>query len=688
MLEPIEGRIDILVAEFTEAVTSSHNSDNAGLYWKSFFTNFLKKMINLYSVTEQTCDPSKFTFCLAGPVVRSIGSPLSTIDAFVVLKDENNEELAKKLTERISTAMKKVEEELLAISKKTNTNYLRLSTVKITPTVFCGTAEQLITKMRSMSTDSCINAIFTAIPLVGDPQILTNFHNKLFASPICSTHIYDNPVSFFYGVAVVEFDGAINRKAINLKNDIMRPVLAILDGLRLEFNLDVGISPEVIVKNLLNDKKISEDAVRLFTLVLNRIGQLRWYLDMQHRQTQELIPTEFENINEIIQIVALLRGEASKRIKTEGNKISLHENRPATFAIDKANAPYLDRIFSQDNKAFDLYVATDIIPIHIKGELSQINKNISKANTAAGIATRYFNNIDNPKHLATYSESFFQCVQNSVLNKNKFNKWMNMVISRCVHDLFDEEGNLKKSIIDIVNINGMYDRIIAEVGKEDANKDILFSYFMNPLLGNTILLDQRYQDLKGDMESENNISRATQQFTNEYFNRNIKIASVTIKEIHNANYCNSLLKISTILETLVKQFRIALRYNLDEREVNLYLNCLGKESDHDSLLGICRSLNEYLDRNMRNPISTEVFHDFRDKIYHCLNNFIIASAPLREEQSKRTYWTKLFATDPLLKHIRSDVSLTQIEIDAVCAELIILQPVINHVAGQFKRQIK
>ncbi len=263
-----------------------------------------------------------------------------------------------------------------------------------------------------------------------------------------------------------------------------------------------------------------------------------------------------------------------------------------------------------------------------------------------------------------------------------------MVISRCVHDLFDAEGNLKKLIINMVNKDGMYDRITAEVGAENVNKDILFSYFMNPLLANTIVLDKRFQELKGDINTDNNISRDTNLYTNEYFDRNIKIPSITIKEIHNANYCNSLLKVSAILESLVIQFRNALRYNLDERELNLYLKCLGKDSDHDSLLGICRSLNEYFERNMRNPVSTEVFHDYRDRIYLCLNNFITVSTALREEQSKRSYWTKLFATDPLLKHVRSDVSITQIEIDAVCAELIILQPVINHVAGQSRRLVK
>ncbi len=682
MQAPLPTRIDLLIEEFKQAIVNSQNSPLPGSNWQQFLTNFLKKMVYECTGADQPFDaehpdiPHPFVYCLSGPVARGIGSPLSTIDAFVMIKDEQDKNIADQLAERINAAMKKLNAELWMISQRTNENYLRQS-VLVDSTKFCGTQEQLKKKMSGIP-DSYINAIFTAIPLVGDAQLLTNLQKNLKSSPIHSDNIYADSISFFYGISVVEFDGAVKGDMINLKNDIMRPVLAILDGLRLEFTLDDHLSPKNLIEALSLNKHISQDAARLFTLVLNRIGQLRWHLDMQKNNTQELIPITQENIREIVDIVALLRAEAKTRVKIQDKKVFLNENRPKTFAIDKANAPYLDRIFTRDTQAFDLYVGTDIIPAHLQHELPQIAKNVAKANTAAGIATRIFNNIAHPQHLATYGESFFRCIDDGVLNKDKFNQWMNTVVCRCIHDLFDAEGNLKKSIVDIINKDNMYEKIVNDDGKETVNKNILFSYFMNPLFLNTVLIDQRYKDLSGGIDNVRpSISRATQHYTNEYFDQNIKVPNVLLKDIHNVNYYVSLSTVLLVLDNIIIQFKNALNEKLEEREARLYKQCLGTNADHYSLLGIMHSLRQYLQQHRGKFVSTEVFHDYRDRINFCFNSFLSNdnAKQLKLELNKpKSFPLSLFSSASALNQLLEVVNKAQIDLDAIAAEKIILQP--------------
>lgn len=676
MQAPLPTRIDLLVEEFKQAVSSSNNLSVPGSNWQQFITNFLKKLIYEHTGADRLFDsanpelPHPFVYCLSGPVIKGIGSPVSTIDSFVILDDKIN----KDLINSINLAITRLNAELQEISQKTNVNYL-LPSVVINPRKLCGTQEQLIKKMREMPTESCINAIFTAIPLVGNHQLLNDLQAKLNLQPIHSVKIYANTISMFYGMSVVGFGGAVSGDEINLKNDIMRPVLAILDGLRLEFNLDDYLSPKNLIEVLLSHQYISEDAARLFIFALNRIGQLRWHLDMQNIQTQELIPINQRNIREIVDVVAILRAEANKRLKIEGDKVYLNEKRPVTFAIDKANVPYLDKMFKQDSQAFDLYVGTDIIPEHLKSEIPRIAENVAKSNTPAGIASRIFNNIGHPRHLATYAESFFRCIDNGILNKDKFNQWMNSVVYRCVHDLFDAEGNIKKSIYDTININNAYDKLIEEDNKESINKNILFSYFMNPLFFNTVIPDRRFENLSGHMDSDKpSISRTTQQYINEYFDQNIKIPHVLLKDIRNVNYCVGLSTILPVFDNVIVQFRNALDEKLDERETNLYKKYLGKDTDHDSLLGIIKSLREYLQQHRGKVVSTEIFHDYRDRIYACLNKFINESKLLNEELAKpKSFFENMFSPTSELNKILSVVNKAQIDMDEIAAEKIPVQ---------------
>lgn len=679
MQAPLPSRIDLLVEEFKQAVTSNNSLTAPGPTWQRFITNFLKRLIYESTGADRPFDaanpetPHPFVYCLSGPAVKEIGSPQSTIDSFLILDDKINQDLVN----TINVAITRLNAELQEISQKTNGNYL-LPSVVINPRKLFGTQEQLIKKMRDMPAESCINAIFTAIPLVGNHQLLNNLQAKLKLQPIHSEKIYANTTSMFYGMSVVGFSGAVSGDKINLKNDIMRPVLAILDGLRLEFNLDDYLSPKNLIENLLSHQYISEDAARLFTFALNRIGQLRWHLDMQNLQTQELIPINQQNIRELVDVVALLRAEANKRVKIEGNKIILNEKRPSTFAIDRANAPYLDKMFKKDNQEFNLYVGTDIIPEYIKGQTSHIAKNAARADpaeNAAGIASRIFNEADHPKHLATYAESFFRCVDDGILNKDKFNQWLNIVLCRCIVDLFDVEGNLKKSIIEIINKDNAYDKMIQKDGQEMVNKNILFSYFMNPLFFNTVIPDRRFAELSGGMDSEKpSITRATQQYINEYFNQKIKVPGVLLKDIRNTNYYVRLTTVLAVFDNIIVQIKNVLSERLDEREADLYKKYLGKDTDHDSLLGIIKSLREYLQQHRGKIVSTEVFHDYRDRIYVCLNKFIIEAVPLKVELDKpKSFPVSLFSPNSVLGQILSGVNQAQRDFDAIAAETMTLQ---------------
>ena len=95
MESPNQVQIGILDTEFTQAVANSHHLPNAGQDWQQFFINFLRKLVLEYTNADKPFNPARpgiphpFVFCLADPVVRGIGSPLSTLDAFVIFKDES-----------------------------------------------------------------------------------------------------------------------------------------------------------------------------------------------------------------------------------------------------------------------------------------------------------------------------------------------------------------------------------------------------------------------------------------------------------------------------------------------------------------------------------------------------------------------------------------------------------------------
>lgn len=614
---------EILQKKFNEIIVASSEAPDPTQMWRILFTQFFQERCKKHLDKEQ-----KFTVCLTGPTTREMGTPFTTVDAFVIVDETETNILA------IKMAVEKVEADLALAA--VHQNQLRPSLVKIRMSTMCGTVEELSKQIILMNLESCINGIFGAVAVFGDQKRLFQLQEKL-KTPFkdLDGKTVSSIASSFYNVAVSTFDGSLHSDVINFKTDIMRPLLAIIDGLRVEFGCEEIVSPVQAIRTLRLKEAISPRVEDLLLQTLATVVKYKWQFDNDAKNMKDSIPYTTD-IRRLIDAVAVLRAEAKKRIVITNTGVQFNPNKPPTFDIDPANFRYQDRTFKKGESLLDILRHTDpmlkvLYHDDNKSVLIEHEKHTDKITDPQGTqlkghVSRIFNNVDNAKHIDDYTELMFLAFDKDHLNEDKYMQWLNVFVPRCVNDLFDGQGQVKAEIKTLLNSNNnWYDRAVETLGEELVNKVILHSYFLNMSMG-SLACNPKFQALSsGGMDDEElSINKKIKNFSEKYFEAFYDEKDILVK-IQQKDYYHTLIQISEQINSLVALLHKEINNNekpLSAHEKSVFNKYLTQQKDENGLAGIAFKVTSFLSSRAqpgKQHVSSAEFNSYIDKILPWVN---------------------------------------------------------------------
>ncbi len=520
------------------------SSQNATTVWQRFLINFLREaFFDLIGNNLKNPKSGKYTFslCLTGSNMKGCGTPLSDIDAFLIVDKEEDVVV-------IQNAAKALQKRMANISKASQHKFMNIDIVGLEMVKFCGTRTQLIQKMQEGDFEIYRRSILAADYIAGNHELLTAFKNDLCQLPLNDDmgKPYRSLSDIYYHQIAQVFNGPRDKKIIHLKRDLLRPIISALDALRFEHPLLDFADPNdplKIIAALEEAGRISPMIAALFNLVISKLRILRWNTHIHKLEEEDEIELNDQNYNsmrELIDAVAIIRGIAdTKIIKKENSTIAHHFN----SISDATNLPYLDNIYRINDKVINV---DQLLNDHIQKFFSS-QKAKFIANVKSDTISRIFNFIDPPTHSYKYNASFNDCINRDdyKLNQAKFDSWLwDLIINCVIPDLFDDQGEIRPYLKEMFNHNNFYDK---QPNKSYANCEIIYSYIMNCIYMSLIKCNKISQELLIKNQTlynpdipvsdkllelnTNLIDKKINTFLNEFFDKYIYSELVTLLEL-------------------------------------------------------------------------------------------------------------------------------------------------------------
>ena len=608
-------------SEICTLIKIANLSENPTLQWELSFIKFLSTHCISYPILSKF-DISKlpFALCLGGTYASGTATPYCALNIIVILKNENGFGVMDKfLAELIKN--------LSRIADYDKSKLFNIPSHIVNAQYLCGTKEQLFQQLGKIEGNAWIKQALSAIVIAGDNRLLHEFQSNLMKQRIYRNNkLYHHVSCFLYDEATKDCHRILNKDQIDIYEDIIEPIFLILYGLKNEFNLSTSVIIYDLISSLKDKGHITADIEILFTRILIDAGKLRWRIHIDIKSavdTLKIADKYKKEIGELINIVSILREEASKRIKKRENSVQASDKFSRCMNIDKQNLTDLPKKASARSSRMNIFDTTDEMKKYFHAHRTYFKLDLTGSTEA--LASRLFNNVSTPEHFAGYIDCFFLCIHKGNIDKNKFYNWLWAAIRRCSHDIFDSEGKIKPDLAKYINQDNWYDLASKQIGREKLNKYILFSYFMNALFAG-IVNEPRYIEKNEDSllnGAEHPLLFQAQIYINDFFNTHIYSQTV-LRKIQEANYYTALVEVMACLDALSVKLKNVINKNINKAEKALYQKYLGDEQNINSIHGILFSINKLLtNRNHKKDesISREEFHDYDTKIIHLLENF-------------------------------------------------------------------
>lgn len=608
-----------------ESQKNTDNKDLLGrpcLLWQHLFSEFLRDVCQRHIILAGV----NFTICLTGLTTRALGTPYTAIEGFIIAENADDVEKIKTIDDIVEVDLKEI------IPKK----YHLDGETKIKMTMLCGTKEQIHKKIEnSPNVEPYLNAIFGALPILGNNKRLYELQKMLKSSVIINDGIsYYDIACFFYSLAIENFDSCFNnRDAIDFHRDILRPLMAIIDGLRFEFRCDELVIPDQIIRTLGLRGNISPQMETHLYKTIQRVMQLKWNLESNTNGKMDPLEIAGE-LKTLFHAVTILRAIMRNRVVKAGKEIKFNVARPKVIALNN---------FKADKKESNTIEISDPILASLKDTIN--SENFLQIQRTAFVEPQFKIHLSGIFNDLKYQEPLFSYISllanafNTTLDEHKFYHWLHMIVRRCTQEIFDQKGELKSNIKDLLNSEFQwYEKLVAQVNIQQAGKIILHSFVLSHVIY-PLVSSEIYKQMSSGVPN-NNLPKSSNvtivKLLEKYFNE--LLVGGNIEKLQMTNYHDILTRIYAQLKSLEIYIKAAIQNRkkpLLADEKNTFEFFLGNEKTMNKLSNMVFKIHSLLGQTKQ--VTTEQFHECMDRLLPLLVTFTQTLARIRiEKQCKRS----------------------------------------------------
>lgn len=262
---------------------------------------FLKKLfIDAFVDHNVPLGTIKMEVCVAGSLAKSLATPYSDIDCFIVLDDT----VSKNDKEKIQLIADKLY--LLSQALFLRSNQFLMDSFGITVANLCGTVKEVFDKIRVREdggddVSALTVSVCNATSVYGNNALLTKLQ---------ATLDQDLTPQFYFDKAIKEYAGPHDIKGeINLKECIFRPIDFMLQGFRKAcgISLQEFSEPKRLLEELVKRNVISDAVSNLVRYIQEKAYEIRYKEHESKKREHDKVPSS-EEVRELIGLVGWLRG--------------------------------------------------------------------------------------------------------------------------------------------------------------------------------------------------------------------------------------------------------------------------------------------------------------------------------------------------------------------------------------------
>lgn len=578
--------------------------------WQRGFARFFKAIC----VNRIGVNIPNYTICLTGLTTVGLGTPFSTVDTFVITDTPLD-------ANRYRSIFSQIEEDISTVSLGSNPHHLPVNK-EIRLSILCLTKEEFLEKITvAQNSELYIQAILNAVVIIGSPKRLFDLQDEL--KPLLVTSgdkSYADVASFLHGI-VAYHDDNFENPFTNISHDIIRPVLATINGLSMEHKGCHLVDPRLIVRDLMTRGKMSLLEVEFLLAILDKISRLKWETDSKAGKNENVTRISLD-LQALPKAIANIRTAVKQRLSVQDNIV--RTNVDTRFTI--VPTVKTDDIFNISEAALKVFS-----PPNINTSAGENNKEVVFQTQKFSINSTLFKLVERFDDLPInvlmnqYVKLIFSAIKDNILNQDQFKKWMAVMVRRCAHELVDTDGNLMPWVKTLLSKDNLYNSLPHSGKPEKINQIIVEAYFINIIL-RTLSADKKLADIASKTMNPKHpelsitfdiLNTADKYFREIYENPNCLI------HVQKDNYHGVLMILYPALNKLKEQIETALstKKKLKTIERDLFTKYLGSTDKKNTCSGIVELLKNSFEGNHNFTAFANDFHQFMDSIVSFIDNF-------------------------------------------------------------------
>ncbi len=317
------GRFDDLIPGFLrelEAITTENDQTVITEKLISLLRNVFCMALQKHGIAMDVATAS-LELCITGSLARRQATPYSDIDCFLIFDDH--------IDASIKNQIKEIAQEIsqLADQFHQKNRQFMMDPAGVSLTQLSGSVEELTEQISDFEagnalgfgprTCSVLNARAISLDLNGEEKtsgvrLSALKQNLIQEKQIVAKHFYDKTLK--------DYIGPVSNQKINIKDDLMRPVDFILQGLRFEENISVDeyATTEQLLNELVRRQRITPTAKKVFEYVQTETYRHRLALHKAfHREHEDALATD--DLKQLVDLVGWLRGSLKQYVDQQSS---------------------------------------------------------------------------------------------------------------------------------------------------------------------------------------------------------------------------------------------------------------------------------------------------------------------------------------------------------------------------------